>query len=376
MAKRPGREEEGGSRLGPGAPGHDPRLGPGASGHDPPLGPEASTLDPQRLPDEPPQERSLRPGSLADFIGQASLKDNLAILIGAARKRGDPLEHLLFYGPPGLGKTTLAHLLAHEMDVPLVATSGPALERAGDLVGLLTSLTPRGILFVDEIHRIPRVVEEYLYSAMEDGRLDIVLDRGPAARSVRLNLVPFTLVGATTRVGLLTAPLRGRFGYTGHLDFYPPEELRAIVERAAGVLRVVLDEESAALIAGRARGTPRIANRLLRRVRDLADVQGAARVTPEITRAALAMLRIDERGLHEMDRRLLEALVLKFNGGPVGLGTLAAVLGEEEDTLEDLLEPYLMQQGYLERTRRGRAATRLAFEALGVDPGRAQERLL
>lgn len=333
-------------------------------------------LDPQSRPEEPPQERSLRPESLADFVGQASLKDNLAILIGAARKRGDPLEHLLFYGPPGLGKTTLAHLLAHEMGVPLVATSGPALERAGDLVGLLTSLTPRGLLFVDEIHRIPRVVEEYLYSAMEDGRLDIVLDRGPAARSVRLNLAPFTLIGATTRVGLLTAPLRARFGFTGHLDFYPPEELRTIVERAAGVLRVTLDGESAELIAARARGTPRIANRLLRRVRDLADVQGAARVTAEITRAALAMLRIDERGLHEMDRRLLEALVLKFGGGPVGLGTLAAVLGEEEDTLEDMLEPFLLQQGYLERTRRGRAATRLAFETLGVDPGTAQERLL
>jgi Holliday junction DNA helicase RuvB len=334
------------------------------------------SLDPQRLPDEPPQERSLRPGSLGEFIGQAALKENLAILIGAARKRGDPLEHLLFYGPPGLGKTTLAYLLAREMDVPLVATSGPALERASDLVGLLTSLSPRGILFVDEIHRIPRVVEEYLYSAMEDGRLDIVLDRGPAARSVRLNLVPFTLVGATTRVGLLTAPLRGRFGYTGHLDFYPPDELRQIVERAAGVLRVVLDDGSATLISARARGTPRIANRLLRRVRDLADVQGAARITPEITRTALALLRIDEHGLHEMDRRLLEALIHKFAGGPVGLGTLAAVLGEEEDTIEDLLEPFLMQQGYLERTRRGRAATRLAFELLGVTPPVAQERLL
>jgi Holliday junction DNA helicase RuvB len=333
-------------------------------------------LDPRRQTGEPPHERSLRPASLAEFTGQQSLKDNLGILIGAARKRGDPLEHVLFYGPPGLGKTTLAHLLAREMDVPLIATSGPALERASDLVGLLTSITPRGLLFVDEIHRLPRVVEEYLYSAMEDFRLDIVLDRGPAARSVRLNLAPFTLVGATTRVGLLTAPLRGRFGYVGHLEFYPPEDLCAILLRAASVLGIVLDEASALTIATRARGTPRIANRLLRRVRDLADVQDVPRITAELARTALAMLRIDGRGLHEMDRKLLEVLVHKYGGGPVGLGTLAAVLGEEEDTIEDLLEPFLMQQGYLERTRRGRAATRLAFEALGVTGAPPPDRLL
>jgi holliday junction DNA helicase RuvB len=334
-------------------------------------------FDPRSQTDEPPQERTLRPASLEEFIGQTPLKENLAILIGAARKRGEALEHLLFYGPPGLGKTTLAHLLAREMDVPVVATSGPALERASDLVGLLTSLTPRGLLFVDEIHRTPRAVEEYLYSAMEDLRLDIVLDRGPAARSMSLHLAPFTLIGATTRVGLLTAPLRARFGFVGHLEFYPPDDLGLVLQRTARVLGIDLDEASGALIATRARGTPRIANRLLRRVRDLACVRGEARITTELTEATLKLLRIDDRGLHEMDRRLLEVLVHKFNGGPVGLGTLAAVLGEEEDTIEDLLEPFLMQQGYLERTRRGRAATRSAFDALGVSPpATTQDRLL
>jgi Holliday junction DNA helicase RuvB len=335
-------------------------------------------LDPRSLPGEPPQERTLRPACLADFIGQNELKEGLAILIAAASKRGDPLEHVLFYGPPGLGKTTLARLLASEMAVPMIATSGPGLERASDLVGLLTNLPPRGVLFVDEIHRIPRVVEEYLYGAMEDFRLDIVLDRGPAARSVRLNLSPFTLVGATTRVGLLTAPLRGRFGYTGHLEFYPAEDLTQIVRRSASVLGIPLTAAAAGEIARRARGTPRIANRLLRRVRDFAEVKGAGSIDTEQAGEALALLRIDDRGLHEMDRRLLEALVGKFAGGPVGLGTLAAVLGEEEDTLADLLEPFLIQQGYLERTRRGREATRLAYEVLGLEPApaRPQERLL
>jgi Holliday junction DNA helicase RuvB len=335
-------------------------------------------LDPRSLPGEPPQERTLRPACLADFIGQTELKESLAILIAAARKRGDPLEHVLFYGPPGLGKTTLARLLASEMAVPMIATSGPGLERASDLVGLLTNLPPRGVLFVDEIHRIPRVVEEYLYGAMEDFRLDIVLDRGPAARSVRLNLAPFTLVGATTRIGLLTAPLRGRFGFTGHLEFYPAEDLTLIVRRSASVLGIPLTAAAAGEIARRARGTPRVANRLLRRVRDFAEVKGAVSVDVEQAGEALALLRIDDRGLHEMDRRLLEALVGKFAGGPVGLGTLAAVLGEEEDTLADLLEPFLIQQGYLERTRRGREATRLAYEVLGLEPApaRPQERLL
>jgi len=335
-------------------------------------------LDPRSLPGEPPQERTLRPACLADFVGQTELKQNLGILIAAASKRGDPLEHVLFYGPPGLGKTTLARLLATEMAVPMIATSGPGLERASDLVGLLTNLPPRGLLFVDEIHRIPRVVEEYLYGAMEDYRLDIVLDRGPAARSVRLNLSPFTLVGATTRIGLLTAPLRGRFGFTGHLEFYPPEDLAHILRRSASVLGIPLTAAAAEAIARRARGTPRVANRLLRRVRDFAEVKGATSIDADQAGEALALLRIDDRGLHEMDRRLLEALVGKFAGGPVGLGTLAAVLGEEEDTLADLLEPFLIQQGYLERTRRGREATRLAYEVLGLAPApaRPQERLL
>jgi Holliday junction DNA helicase RuvB len=335
-------------------------------------------LDPRVQTHEPPQERSLRPERLTDFVGQSELRENLDILIAAARKRGDPLEHVLLYGPPGLGKTTLSRLLAAELDVPMISTSGPGLERASDLVGLLTSLPPRGVLFVDEIHRIPRVVEEYLYGAMEDYRLDIVLDRGPAARSVRLNLAPFTLVGATTRIGLLTAPLRGRFGFVGHLEFYPEEDLARILERSAAVLGIALSSGAAAEIARRSRGTPRIANRLLRRVRDVAEVRGVPAIDADLARGALALLRIDDRGLHEMDRRLLETLVCKFAGGPVGLGTLAAVLGEEEDTLADLLEPFLIQQGYLERTRRGREATRLAFEVLGREPAprAGQDRLL
>ncbi len=337
---------------------------------------EVEPLDPRPCADEPPKERSLRPSCLREFVGQDHLRQSLDILIAAARQRSEPLEHVLFYGPPGLGKTTLAHLLATEMDAPLACTSGPALERASDLVGLLTSLGPRGLLFVDEIHRIPRVVEEYLYAAMEDFRLDIVLDRGPAARSVQLHLDPFTLIGATTRVGLLTAPLQARFGFVGHLEFYAPEDLVAILTRSAQILGVTLTPEGVHEIACRSRGTPRIANRLLRRVRDYAEVYRAPQVTGAVARAALSLLRIDDRGLHDMDRRLLETIVHKFNGGPVGLGTLAAVLGEEEDTLEDLLEPFLIQQGYVERTRRGREATVLAYQALGVVREDRQDRLL
>jgi holliday junction DNA helicase RuvB len=342
-------------------------------------------LDPKSLVGEPVQDRSLRPARLSDFVGQELLKENLAIMIGAALKRGEPLEHLLFYGPPGLGKTTLAYLLAAEVGAELISTSGPALERASELVGLLTSLPPRGILFVDEIHRTPRAVEEYLYSAMEDFRLDILIDRGPAARSVQLHLPPFTLIGATTRVGLLTSPLRGRFGHTAHLDFYAPEELCRLLHRSARLLRVELEPEGERAIARSARGTPRIANRLLRRVRDYAEVRGRGRIDGSVVAEALALLRIDEHGLHEMDRRLLEAIIDKFAGGPVGLGTLAAVLGEEEDTVEDLLEPFLIQQGLIDRTRRGRAATPQAFAILGraphpglerPGPEQSQERLL
>jgi Holliday junction DNA helicase RuvB len=337
---------------------------------------QVDPLDPRRQKQEPTRERSLRPARLAEFVGQKHLKENLAILMEAARMRGEHLEHLLFYGPPGLGKTTLAHLLAREMGVEMIATSGPALERPSDIVGLLTSIPPGGMLFVDEVHRTPRSVEEYLYSAMEDFRLDILLDRGPAARSVQLNLPAFTLIGATTRVGLLTAPLRGRFGFVAHLDFYPEGELCKLLRRTAQILDVELSPDGERAIARRSRGTPRIANRLLRRVRDYADVKERGVLSAEVAAEALKLLRIDDRGLHEMDRRLLEVVVQKFGGGPVGLGTLAAILGEEEDTIEDLLEPFLIQQGFIDRTRRGREATPLAYEALGLEPTRAQERLL
>ncbi len=333
-------------------------------------------LDPVCQRAEIPQERSLRPGSLGEFIGQSSLKDNLSILIQAALKRGEALEHLLFYGPPGLGKTTLSHLLAAEMGVEMISTSGPALERPSEIVGLLTSIKPKGILFVDEIHRIPKAVEEYLYQAMEDFRLDILLDRGPAARSVQLNLPHFTLIGATTRVGLLTSPLRARFGFISHLEFYPIEDLAALLRRSAGILSMALSAEGEIEIARRSRGTPRIANRLLRRVRDYALVKEKDPITGGVVDEALSLLRIDKLGLDEMDRRLLSVIVEKFAGGPVGLSTIAAVLGEEDDTVEDLLEPFLIQQGYIQRTRRGREVTPLAYEVLGLGPGTNQKTLL
>ena len=328
-------------------------------------------LSPRTLAGEPVADRSLRPRALAEFVGQDRLKENLGIMIQAARMRAEPLEHLLFYGPPGLGKTTLAHLLANEIGSELITTSGPALERPSEIVGLMTSLKPRGILFVDEIHRTPRTVEEYLYSAMEDYKLDILLDRGPAARSVQLHLAPFTLIGATTRAGLLTSPLRGRFGHVAHLDFYGEEELRRVLRRSAELLGAVVSPEAETAIAACSRGTPRIANRLLRRVRDYADVKEDGEITAAVVQKALALLAIDARGLHEMDRRLLETIIHKYAGGPVGLGTLAAVLGEEEDTVEDLLEPFLIQQGLIDRTRRGRVVTARAYEALGLKPGPA-----
>ncbi len=336
----------------------------------------SQTLDPRSMAGEPPRERSLRPAHLSEFVGQDTLKENLSIMIRAARKRGEALEHVLLYGPPGLGKTTLAHLLARETGAEMITTSGPALERPSEMVGLLTSLKPRGVFFIDEIHRVPRSVEEYLYGAMEDFRLDILLDRGPAARSVQLHLHPFTLIGATTRVGLLTSPLLGRFGFSAHLDFYPSEHLAQLLRRSAAIFGVALTPEAEQAIARCSRGTPRVANRLLRRVRDYAEVKEISPISVEVVDAAFSLLRIDARGLHEMDRRLLAAIVEKFAGGPVGLGTLAAVLGEEEDTLEDLLEPFLIQQGLIERTRRGREATRRAYEFLGVEPRRPQERLL
>ena len=327
---------------------------------------EPRVTDPEFQEGDRSLEGGLRPASLNEFVGQDGLKENLRILVAASRGRGEPLEHLLLSGPPGLGKTTLATLLASEMETRLVSTSGPALERAADLVGILTGLPDRGILFIDEIHRLNRTIEEYLYPAMEERQLDILLDRGPSARTVRLRLRPFTLVGATTRSGLLSAPLRSRFGFTGRLDFYGEPELVRIVLRSARILQVPCDDAAARELAKRGRGTPRIVNRLLRRVRDYAQVRGNGQIdTPTILRAC-ELLQVEENGLHEMDRRLLETIVGRFRGGPVGLSTLAACLGEEPDTLEEVYEPYLLQQGYLQRTPRGREATDRAFRVLGM----------
>ncbi len=326
--------------------------------------------DPNPQEAERSWETGLRPQSLAEFTGQDRLRENLSILIQAARMRNEPLEHVLLTGPPGLGKTTLSLLLAREMGVEIRTTSGPALERAGDLAGLLTSLPPGGFLFIDEIHRLNRTIEEYLYPAMEDFRLDIMLDRGPSARSVQLKLERFTLVGATTRAGLLTAPLRSRFGMAGRVDFYPADHLAIILARTAGLLQVPIGKDALEEIARRSRGTPRIANRLLRRVRDYAQVRGDGEVTMSRAREALELLDVDEQGLDDMDRRILETIVTRFAGGPVGLSSLAAAVGEEPDTLEEVHEPYLVQQGLLQRTRLGRAATAATYRVLGTVPPR------
>ncbi len=310
-------------------------------------------------------ENGLRPKSLKEYIGQSKVKENLGIFIEAAKKRGEPLDHVLLYGPPGLGKTTLANIIAQEMGVQIRTTSGPAIERPGDLAAILTNLDQGDVLFIDEIHRLNRSVEEVLYPAMEDYCLDIIIGKGPSARSIRLDIPPFTLVGATTRAGLLTSPLRDRFGVICKLDFYTNEDLQTIVERAASILNVKIQPEGASEIARRSRGTPRVSNRLLKRVRDYAEVRAQGEVTKHVADAALRMLEVDSLGLDSVDRKMLLTIIDKFDGGPVGLETLAATIGEEAGTVDDVYEPFLLQQGFINRTPRGRMATKSAYEYFG-----------
>ncbi len=325
-------------------------------------------LDPESTDDEFVVEAGLRPRTLDDFVGQPRLKEHLEIILEAARRRGQAVDHLLFAGPPGLGKTTLAAIVAHEMGVRYVPTSGPAIEKAGDLAAILTQLESGDVLFVDEIHRLPRAVEEVLYPAMEDCQLDIVIGKGPAARSIRLDLPPFTLVGATTRTGAITGPLRDRFGLVERLDFYTADDLETIVIRAAGIVGVELDHRGASEIARRARGTPRIANRLLRRVRDYAEVKGDGTIDLATASAGLRTFGVDDRGLDKVDRAILSAICERFGGGPVGLSTLAISVGEQTETVEDVYEPFLIQQGLLMRTPKGRVCTLSAWEHLGLVP--------
>jgi len=325
-------------------------------------------IAPQPLAGDERFERALRPKRLAEYTGQRKTREQLAIFIEAARQRSDALDHVLLFGPPGLGKTTLAHIIAEELGVGFHQTSGPVLERAGDLAAILTTLQPRDVLFIDEIHRLSPVVEEILYPAMEDYQIDIVIGEGPAARSIKLDVAPFTLVGATTRAGMLTNPLRDRFGIVARLEFYSAEELQSIVLRSAALLQVAIDDAGAMEIARRSRGTPRIANRLLRRVRDFAQVKANGTITAAVAHEALTLLEVDPLGLDVMDRKLLSAIVERFGGGPVGLENVAAAIGEAPDTIEEVIEPYLIQQGYLQRTPRGRVATPAVYRHLGLQP--------
>ena len=313
-------------------------------------------------------ENALRPLSFGDFSGQQKIVDNLRVFVEAAKYRGEPLDHTLLHGPPGLGKTTLSNIIANELGVGFKITSGPVLDKPGDLAGILTSLEPRDVLFIDEIHRLSPVVEEYLYSAMEDYRIDIMIDKGPSARSIQIDLNPFTLVGATTRSGLLTAPLRARFGINMHLEYYDPETLARIIERSAAILRVPITEDASKEIAGRSRGTPRIANALLRRVRDFAQVKGTGRIDTAISQVALTALNIDKYGLDEIDNKILLTIIDKFRGGPVGVTTIATAIGEDSGTLEEVYEPFLIMEGFIKRTPRGRMVTELAYKHFGRNP--------